>query len=186
MAPGEGSSSWQKGLWQTEVCLNCALCANAWDPFVWLSTINVTDGPKQPWNPDLLCQASEAWQLLWKVEVSTCPPAVCSLVPGSMGSGHGYKSSCPPALEGEAPRLESWCSKHTWERLICRLTIDSQSTRHQSCRQQWEFPMSVLSIVYGNMCLCMLFFPFFKKCQRFRKLSVQWLLLYWPLRFNNF
>lgn len=74
---------------------------------MWLSTINVTDGLKQPGNPDLLCQASEAWQLLWKVEVSTCSPAVCSLVPGSIGSGHGYKRSSLPALEGEASRLES-------------------------------------------------------------------------------
>lgn len=54
---------------------------------VQLSTINVTDGLKQPWNPDLLCWASEVWQLLWKVEMSTCPPAVCTLVPELMRNG---------------------------------------------------------------------------------------------------
>lgn len=151
----------RKGLWQIGVCLTCAR-ADARDSVVWPSTVTVTDGLKQPWSPDLLCRASEAGQLLGKVEVSACPPAVCCLVPGSMGSAHGYRSGSPPALEGEASRLESWCSKHTLERLVCRFTIESQSTWIQSCWQQWEFSMSVLSIVYGNMSLYMLFFSIFK------------------------
>lgn len=100
---------------------------------MWLSTVNVTDGLKQPGSPDLLCQASEAWQLLWKVEVSTCSPAVCSLAPGPIGSVRGYESSSLPALEGEAHSLESRCSKHTLERLICGFAIESQSTWHRSC-----------------------------------------------------
>lgn len=68
---------------------------------MWLSTINVTDGLKQPGNPDLLCQASEAWQLLWKVEVSTCSPAVCSLVPGSIGSGVAIRGALCLLLKGK-------------------------------------------------------------------------------------
>lgn len=161
MAAGEGSNSWQKrpltnwGVLDLRSCWRPGFSRVAFDSYRdrWPQTA------LEPWS---FVSSFRGWAVARKVEVSACPPAVCCLVPGSMGSAHGYRSGSPPALEGEASRLESWCSKHTLERLVCRFTIESQSTWIQSCWQQWEFSMSVLSIVYGNMSLYMLFFPIFK------------------------
>lgn len=145
----------------------CCLHYKASDPFVWLPTFNMTDGLKWLWNPDLLCHASEAWQLLWKVEVPTCPPAVCTLVPELMGNGHGYKSSSPvlPLLAGEASWLESLTSNHILERWICGLAVESpiwpvyMALKPMTTR---IVSMSVFSIVHGNIYHICYFFSFFK------------------------
>lgn len=79
--------------------------------------------------------------MLWKVEVSTCLPAVYTLVPELMGgNGHGCKSSSLPCLDGEASLLESLSSKHTLERLIFRLEIESPV---------WPFYMALKPLTAG-------------------------------------
>lgn len=147
------------------------MCYLHWSPrpFVWLSTINVTDGLKQAWNPDLLCQASEAWQLLWEVVVSTCLPAVCVLVPELIGDGRRVGSSLRSRGGGILARIfkpktrfretDMWASKPSTTVVF----------------------KSVLFIVYGNRDRYMDFFPYFCKAKKSKVLkngkNVQWSLL---------
>lgn len=177
----------RKGIQYIRECLKCVICTIK--PQIHLCdfpTFNMTGGLKWLWNPDLLCHASEAWQLIWKVEVSTCPPAVCTLATELLGNGHDCKSSSPvlPLLEGEASWLEFLSSNHILERRIRGLAVESPIWPvYMALKPMTTLIVSMCAFFYciwKYISYTLFFFSFFKvkksKVHQSQK-NVQWLPL---------